>query len=77
MLVKRFRRSATKFSTDSVPKCALISKHKWFAMSFREAIGYPPKPPSRGSAPGPRWGTSVPQTPRALTSKSWLRHWWR
>jgi len=23
----------------------------------------PPKPPTRGSAPGPRWRTSVPQTP--------------
>jgi len=25
--------------------------------------GYAPEPPTRGSAPGPRWGTSVPQTP--------------
>jgi len=24
--------------------------------------------PYRGSAPGPRWGTSVPQTPRRLCS---------
>jgi len=31
--------------------------------------------PTRGSASGPRLGTSVPQTPCALpTSKSWLRH---
>jgi len=35
----------------------------------------PPEPPTRSSAPGPRWGTSVPQTPCAPTSKSWLRHW--
>jgi len=41
-------------------------------MSFREAI--PPEPPTRSYAPGPRWGTSVPQTPCARTSKSWLRH---
>ena len=27
--------------------------------------GYAPEPPTRGSAPGPRWGTSVPQTPCA------------
>jgi len=28
--------------------------------------GYaPPEPPTRGSADGPRWGTSVPQTPCA------------
>jgi len=37
--------------------------------------GCTPEPPTRGSAPGPRWGTSVPQTPCAPTSKSWLRHW--
>jgi len=36
--------------------------------------GYAPEPPTRGSAPGPRWGTSVPQDPCAPTSKSWLRH---
>jgi len=36
--------------------------------------GYAPsEPPTRGSAPGPRWGTSVPQTPCAPTSESWLR----
>jgi len=35
----------------------------------------PPEPPTRGCAPGPRWGTSVPQTSCAPTSKSWLRHW--
>jgi len=44
------------------------------AMSFREAMPVPPEPPTRGSAPGPCWGTSVPQTPCAPTSKSWLRH---
>ena len=33
------------------------------SMSFREAM--PPDPPTKGSAPGPRWGTSVPQTPCA------------
>jgi len=27
--------------------------------------GYAPEPPTRGSAPGPRWGTPVPQTPCA------------
>jgi len=27
--------------------------------------GYSPEPPTRGSAPGPRWGTSVSQTPCA------------
>jgi len=36
--------------------------------------GCPPEPPTRGSAPGPRWGTLVSQTPCAPTSKSWLRH---
>jgi len=46
--------------------------HLITAMNFREAM--PPEPPTRGSAPGPRWGTSVPQTPCAPTSKSWLRH---
>ena len=30
------------------------------AMSFGEAM--PTEPPTRGSAPGPRWGMSVPQT---------------
>ena len=36
----------------------------------------PPEPPTRGSAPGPRWGTSVPQTACAPpTYKSWLCHW--
>jgi len=34
------------------------------ALSFREAMP-PPEPPTRGSAHGPRWGTSVPQTPCA------------
>jgi len=34
-------------------------------MSFRKAM--PSEPPTRGSAPGPRWGTSVPQTPCAPT----------
>jgi len=29
-------------------------------VSFRGAS--PPEPPTRGSAPGPCWGTSVPQT---------------
>ena len=33
-----------------------------------------PQTPYRGSAPGPRWGTSVLQTPVPPTSKSWLRH---
>jgi len=46
--------------------------------SYELSGGYAsPKPPTRGSAPpGPRWGTSVPQTPCAppATSKSWLRH---
>jgi len=42
------------------------------AMSFREAM--PPEPRTRGSDRGPRWRTSVPQTPCAPTSKSWLRH---
>jgi len=28
--------------------------------------GYAPEPPIRGSVPGPRWGTSVPQTPCVL-----------
>jgi len=32
--------------------------------------GYPPEPPTSG----PRWGTFVPQTPCAPTSKSWLHH---
>ena len=27
----------------------------------------------RGSAPGPRWGTSVPQTPRLCSSKNFLK----
>ena len=49
MFIKRFRRSATKFSTDSVPKCALISIHEWFAISFREAI--PPNHPAGARAP--------------------------
>jgi len=64
-----------------IPGCAVelnTQNCAWFgsqislitAMSFREAM--PPEPPTRGSAPGPRWGMSVPQTP---TSKSWLRHW--
>jgi len=43
------------------------------AMSFREAMP-PPEPPTRGSAPGPRWDSSVPQTPCTPTSKSWPRH---
>jgi len=33
-------------------------------MSFREAVPLP-EPPTSGSAPGPRWGTSVQQTPCA------------
>jgi len=38
----------------------------------------PPEPLTRGSAPGPRWGTSIPRFPLPPTSKSWLRHWcWR
>jgi len=28
-----------------------------------------PQTAYRGSAPGPRWGTSVPQTPRLCSSK--------
>ena len=57
-----------------IPGCAVelnTQNCAWFgsqislltAMSFREAM--PPEPPTRGSAPGPRWGTSVPQTPCA------------
>jgi len=30
--------------------------------------------PQTPSARGPRWETSVPQTPVLHTSKSWLRH---
>ena len=69
-----------------IPGCAIelnTQNCAWFgsqislttAMSFREAM--PPEPPTRGSAPVPRGGTSVPQTLYAPTSKSWLRHcWW-
>jgi len=58
-----------------IPGCAVelnTQNCAWFGsqislitvMSFRGAMP-PPKPPTRGSAPGPRWGTSVPQTPCA------------
>jgi len=58
-----------------IPGCAVelnTQNCAWFgsqisiitAMSFREAMP-PPEPPTRVSAPGPRWGTSVPQTPCA------------
>ena len=33
LLIKRFRRSAIKFSTDSMAKCALISIYKSFDMA--------------------------------------------
>ena len=57
-----------------IPGCAVelnTQNCAWFgsqislitAMSFWEAM--PPEPPTRGSAPGPRWGTSVLQTPYA------------
>jgi len=66
-----------------IPGCAVelnTQNCAWFgsqislitAMNFREAMS--PEPPTRGSAPGPRWGISVPQIPCAPTSKSWLRH---
>ena len=32
-----------------------------------------PQTPYRGSAPGPRWGTSVPQTPSLLQFKIVLK----
>ena len=64
---------------NKTPGCAV--EPAWFgsqislitAMSFREAM--PPRTTHQGLCPGPRWGTSVPQTPCAPTSKSWLRHW--
>ena len=39
--------------------------------------GYAPRTTHQGLCPGPRWGTSVPQTSCAPTSKSWLRYWGR
>jgi len=52
-----------------IPGCAVelnTQNCAWFgsqislitAMNFREAMS--PEPPTRGSAPGPRWGISVP-----------------
>jgi len=32
-----------------------------------------PQTPYRGSAPGPRWGTSVPQTPSLVQFKIFLK----
>ena len=58
-----------------IPGCAVeinTQNCAWFgsqtallitATSFRQAV--PPEPPTRGSAHGPRWGTSVLQTPCA------------
>ena len=43
-------------------------------MSYFQLLGaWPPDPdPHPGSAPGPRWGTSVRQTPSALPPNLWL-----
>ena len=52
--------------------CPLQIVHAYLASG-----GFAPDPHRhRGSAPGPRWGTSIPQTLCALpTSKPWRRHW--
>jgi len=56
-------------------KLCMVSQPNILNNCYELSGGYaPPEPPTRGSAPGPRWGTSVPQTPCAPTSKSWLRH---
>ena len=43
------------------------SKSRFLSMQFFkiccQLLGASPPDPHRGSAPGPRWGTSVPQTP--------------
>ena len=70
----RQARAPRNWVHKKIPGCAVelnTQNCAWFgsrislitAMSFREDM--PPEPPTRGSVPGPRWGTSVPQTPYA------------
>jgi len=73
----RQARAPRNWVHKKIPGCAVelnTQNCAWFgsrislitAMSFREDM--PPEPPTRGSVPGPRWGTSVPQTPCAPPS---------
>ena len=38
-----------------------------------QLLGEVPQTPYRGSAPGPRWGTSAPQTPSLVQFKNFIK----
>ena len=53
-----------------------LSTSGFFSTSWRNILRVSPSYPHWGSAPGPRWGTSVSQTPPASAlpkPKSWIR----
>ena len=54
-------------------KCAIENENVLQLLGDEVPQNFVPQTPYRGSAPGPRWGTSVPQTPSLVQFKIFLK----